>query len=167
MKKYRVDDIQTGTACIYEGDSLEDAFEAIKDAAKTLDSSSDDFEDIEDWDLSEDGNRIWCGELNTLEELCNICFPDPYLGKKIKDFYGAIATCNGDPFIVEIDEDAVNLFLALNDDGVTATKLSDEEEFEDAQCMLDLDGEQPKAIYRFGKYNEASWYICFDSDRSK
>lgn len=165
MKKYRVDDIQTGTVCIYEGESLENAFEAIKNAAKTLDRSSEDFEDMEDWNLSEDGNCIWCGELNTLEELCDICFPDPCLGMKVEDFYNAISTCNADPYIVETEEDAVNLFLLFNDDGVTVTKISDEEDFEDAKCRLDLDGEQPSAIYRFGKYNEASWYVCFDCDR--
>lgn len=58
---YEVNDTETGNCVIYRGANPEEAKEAIL---------SDD--DPESWDLYKDGERIWCGEIDTLSDLDNI-----------------------------------------------------------------------------------------------
>lgn len=55
---YRVEDQETGNYCIYSGSNLEEAKNTILED-----------EDREMWDLLKDGNRIWCGKTDTINEL--------------------------------------------------------------------------------------------------
>lgn len=55
---YKVEDHETGNYCIYVGDSLDEARSyIIEDEAPEL------------WDLLKNGNRIWCGTTETVNEL--------------------------------------------------------------------------------------------------
>lgn len=55
---YRVEDQESGNYCIYSGPNLEEAKNAILED-----------EDPEMWDLLKEGNRIWCGKTDTINEL--------------------------------------------------------------------------------------------------
>lgn len=55
---YRVEDQETGNYCIYSGENLEEAKNTILED-----------ESPEMWDLLKNGNRIWCGKTDTINEL--------------------------------------------------------------------------------------------------
>lgn len=94
---YRVVDTETGNYCIYDGYFLESAFEAIKDNAKVDNELAGDFEDAELFDLYDGEERIWCGKTDTIEELCDICYPNPVLGKAVNDYMSAMFNWGSDP----------------------------------------------------------------------
>lgn len=58
---YRVDDTESGNWVIYEGNSIQDAIDEILN-----DMESD--EPVQ-WDLYKNGERIWCGKIDTIDEL--------------------------------------------------------------------------------------------------
>lgn len=61
MSKYVVNDTETGNYVLYDGESRKAAISAILD-----DLASDE---PAQWDLYENGERIWCGKTNTENEL--------------------------------------------------------------------------------------------------
>ena len=163
MKVFRVDDRETGNMCIYEGIYLQNAFETIRYAAKAENEYAEEFEDYEQWDLTCDGERIWCGKTDTVAELCDVCFEEPILEKSVEDYIDAMWHWGSDPICLENMEQAVNVFLHMNEDGVTATRLSGED-LETAWKHLDLEEEKPSVVYSCGKYNQERWEICFKED---
>lgn len=160
---YKVVDQATGNYCIYEGQYLLNAFEAIRYAAKAENEYADEFEDYEEWDLYKDDERVWCGKTDTIADLCDVCFENPVLGKKVSDYRFCMFNWGSDPIYAEDYEQAVSIFLMTNDDGVNVESL-DDEYLEDAWCKLDLKEEQPSVVYCCGKYNEEHWLICFQED---
>ena len=61
MSRYIVNDTETGNYVLYDGESRKAAISAILD-----DLASDE---PAQWDLYEDGERIWCGKTDTENEL--------------------------------------------------------------------------------------------------
>lgn len=55
---YRVDDTESGNVVIYEGSDIKEAIDTIL---------SD--EDTDRWDLIKNGERVWCGKIDTINEL--------------------------------------------------------------------------------------------------
>lgn len=163
MKVFRVEDTETGNYCIYEGIYPQNAFESIRYAERAENEYAEEFENYELWDLICDGERIWCGKTDTIAELCDVCFEDPILEKNVDDYFGAMYQWGSDPMLIENTEQAVNVFLQMNEDGVTATKLSGED-LEVAWSRLDLEEKKPSIVYRCGKYNQEGWEICFKED---
>ena len=161
---YKVVDQETGNYCIYEGQYLLNAFEAIRYAAKSENDYAEEFQNCEDWDLYKDEERIWCGKTDTIAELCDVCFTNPKLGKKVKDYRFAMFNWGSDPIYIEEVEQAISVFLMMNDDGVVVDLLNEKEDLEDAWLKLDLTEEKPSDVYCCGKYNEEHWYICFEED---
>jgi hypothetical protein len=160
---YRVVDTETGNYCIYEGTSLELAFEEIKDNAKVDNELAEDFEDAKLFDLYDGEERIWCGKTDTIEELCDICYPYPVLGKAVNDYMSAMFNWGSDPMLVEDIDSAIYIFMMMNEDGVIINPLSGED-LELAWEQLDLVEEKPTKVYSCGKYNQENWILCFEGD---
>lgn len=160
---YRVVDTETGNYCIYEGTSLELAFEEIKDNAKVVNEYAENFEDSELFDLYDGEERIWCGKTDTIEELCDICYPNPVLGKAVNDYMFAMFNWGSDPTLIEDIDTAIAIFLMMNEDGVIISTLC-EEDLELAWKQLDLIEEKPTKVYSCGKYNQENWELCFEED---
>lgn len=158
----KVTDHETGNYCIYEGEYIKQAFEEIRDSSKVSNEYVEDFEDYEDWDLYKDDERIWCGKTDTISELCNVCFPNPWQDKKVKDYIDALVNYGSDPLLIETIEQAVNTFLHINDNEVTIEELTSEYDLECAEARLDLEGQKHGPVYTFGKWNQEHYFICFD-----
>lgn len=58
---YLVNDTETGNYIIYNGNNLADAIAEILNDMES--------EDPAEWDLYKNGERIWCGAINTIQEL--------------------------------------------------------------------------------------------------
>ena len=163
---YKVVDQETGNQCIYEGQYLLKAFEAIRYAAQSENEYAEEFQDYEDWDLYKDDERIWCGKTDTIEELCNVCFKNPVLDKYPRDYRFCMFAWGSDPQYIEDIKEAVSLFLMMNEDDVNVNKIN-EKYLEEVWKKLDLEEEKPSTVYRCGKYYQEKWYICFEEDYSK
>lgn len=61
VDNYMVNDTETGNCVIYSGESLADAIAEILNDVESEDSI--------EWDLYKNGERVWCGKVNTLKEL--------------------------------------------------------------------------------------------------
>lgn len=163
---YKVVDQESGNYCIYEGQYLLNAFEAIRYAAKSDNEYAEEFQDYEDWDLYKDDERIWCGKTDTIEELCNVCFKNPVLGKYPRDYRFCMFNWGSDPQYIEEIENAVSLFLMMNEDDVNVYMIN-EKYLEEVWEKLDLEEEKPSTVYCCGKLYQEKWYICFKEDYSK
>lgn len=159
---YRVEDTETGNYCIYEGSSIQDAFEAIKDNAAI--DNGEPFEDAELFDLYDGEERIWCGKTDTIEALCDICFENPVFGKTVRNYMSAMFCWGSDPTLVEDIDTAISIFLMTNKDSVIVRPLRKAEDLADAWEKLDLTDEQPTKVYTCGEYNQENWLICFYED---
>ena len=124
---------------------------------------AEEFEDYEEWDLYKDDERVWCGKTDTIAELCDVCFENPVLGKKVRDYYSCVFVWGSDPLYVEDTEQAISIFLQSNEDGVEVTLLEGDE-LEDAWAQLNMVDEHPSVVYSFGKYNQEKWIISFEGD---
>lgn len=158
----KVTDHETGNYLLYKGECLENAFEEIRDSAKVNNEYAEDFEDCEDWDLYKDYERIWCGKTDTISELVDVCFPNPWLNKKVEDYIDALVNYGSDPMRIEDNEQAINAFLSINDNEVMIQELTDEYDLECAEALLDLEGCKHGPVYTFGEWNQEHYFICFD-----
>ncbi len=82
-----------------------------------------------------------------------------------KDFIGAIAIFNADPYLVETEEQAEELSGFVNSaDAVTAIT-SDDTSFEEACEKLGLSKENNVAkVYAAGVHNQSGCFFCLAAD---
>lgn len=80
----------------------------------------------------------------------------------LNDLYDAVACYNGDPFLVEDEEQAQELLDFINQN--ECTLITDEDEFEFAKARLDLENYVVKLIYDCGLPNQVHATICFKED---
>lgn len=84
----------------------------------------------------------------------------------VDELYGALACYNGDPFLVENEEQAIELLEYLQQDGCECKVIEDGEEFEIAKKRLDLKDADVVAIYDCGCWNQSHAIVCFNGDWS-
>lgn len=83
----------------------------------------------------------------------------------LEDCFGALVNYGGDPALIEIDEQAEELFEFLTQAGCECKPIEDEEEFELAMHRLDLGADNNvKVIYDCGCWNQEHAEVCFSGD---
>lgn len=80
----------------------------------------------------------------------------------LEDLYDAVACYNSDPFLVEYEEQAQELFDFIKSS--ECKLIEDEDDFEIAKERLDLEGYDVKAIYDCGLLNQVHATICLKED---
>ena len=75
------------------------------------------------------------------------------------DIIDTVYTSNADPYLVENDDEAIDILCQIETFGLEEISKEDEEDWDVAVARLDLEGQEVDHIYRAGDYT-----LCFSED---